>query len=178
MLTLVPIIIPSFFLMIIIRLSLSARSSRARIRLLESEEESKGPRLINIIARLEKGMEDAVVDILEDSGTAPNSPPVTSGMTTPETSDSSLQQLLRADFTSKEIVMKSTTNKKMQPQLTPNQVIIASHLNSLPQLKKFYAFIEGVRNSHAIIVSRDIKTFPFHKRGEGVIRHWADHFVL
>ena len=184
MLVLVPILIPTFFTIVIVRLSLSQRSSRARIKLLESEEGSSGSRLISIVARLEKGMEDAVVELLDRPGTGPASPPATSGITTPATSDSSMSPppMTAAVVASQENAPShgpaASKEKSKQPQLTSNQLIIASHLNSLPQLKKFYAFIDGVRNSHAVIVSRDVKSFAFHRRGEGVIRHWADNFVL
>jgi len=67
----------------------------------------------------------------------------------------------------------------MEPALlTPLQIKIAGWLNGLPGLKKELAYISGVRNSHAVIVCRDVKRFPGHKQGEGVIRHWADQFVL
>ena len=55
---------------------------------------------------------------------------------------------------------------------------MAAVLNALPQLKKELAYIPNVRNSHAIIIARDIKNFEFHKMGEGVLRHWADAFVM
>ena len=48
----------------------------------------------------------------------------------------------------------------------------------LPGLKKELVFIKQVRNSHAVIIARDVKRFPGHKDGEGVLRHWADHFIM
>jgi hypothetical protein len=53
-----------------------------------------------------------------------------------------------------------------------------SSLNALPQLTKHLAYYEHVRNSHAMIVCRDVKRFEFHKKGEGVVKVWAEGFVL
>jgi len=66
---------------------------------------------------------------------------------------------------------------KSHPVVTPLQRKIAKWLNQLP-LKKEVSFFPGVRNSHAIIISRDVRRFPIHKLGESVLRHWADHFVF
>jgi hypothetical protein len=56
--------------------------------------------------------------------------------------------------------------------------MMAAVLNSLPQLKKECAYIPNMRNSHATIIARDVENFEFYKIGEGVLRHWADAFVL
>ncbi|KAF8892305.1 putative serine esterase-domain-containing protein [Infundibulicybe gibba] len=66
---------------------------------------------------------------------------------------------------------------KEQPILTPLQHKIAKSLNQLP-IKKEIAFFENVVNSHAIIVCRDVKRFEMHKMGEGLLRHWANSFIL
>ena len=55
---------------------------------------------------------------------------------------------------------------------------MAAVLNALPQLKKERVFIPDVRNSHSVIIAQDIQNFKFHKIGEGVLRHWADSFVM
>ena len=62
--------------------------------------------------------------------------------------------------------------------LSDVQKKIVAWLNTLPGLKKELAFIHPVRNAHAVIISRDVKRFPSHRQGEGVIRHWADHFII
>lgn len=61
--------------------------------------------------------------------------------------------------------------------LSPLQRKLALSLNKLP-LKKELAFISEVINSHAPVVCRDVKRFEVHRRGEGVLRHWAASFVL
>lgn len=66
----------------------------------------------------------------------------------------------------------------MQPILSPAQKAAHQNLNSIPKLEKVLVYIHPVRNAHAIIVSRDVKRFELHRMGEGVIRHWADGFVL
>lgn len=68
--------------------------------------------------------------------------------------------------------------KQNQPLLTETQRRIIVNLNTLPNLKKVYVFIDGVRNSHATIVCRDPKNFSFHRRGEGVLRYLADGFEM
>ena len=65
-----------------------------------------------------------------------------------------------------------------QPLLTAAQRQMVQSLNALPTITKHRAFIDPLRNSHATIVARDVKGFPFHKRGWGVLQHWADAFVL
>ncbi|KAF5362471.1 hypothetical protein D9756_002304 [Leucocoprinus leucothites] len=64
---------------------------------------------------------------------------------------------------------------KFHPVVTPTQKKMAKWLNQLPFQKKL-AFFPWVRNSHAMIICRDSHRFHQHKRGEGVVRHWADNF--
>jgi len=73
---------------------------------------------------------------------------------------------------------ESVQTSKKTPRITPSQRRMVAALNTLPQLKKERAHIPDVRNSHAAIIARDIKNFEFHKIGEGVLRHWADAFVM
>lgn len=67
---------------------------------------------------------------------------------------------------------------KSQPVLTPAQRVMITNLNTLPNLSKHTVFIHPARNSHGSIVCRSIKTMTEHKRGEGVLRHWADGMQL
>ena len=71
-----------------------------------------------------------------------------------------------------------TETSKESPRATPVQRRMAVGLNALPQLKKERVYIPDVRNSHASIIARDIQNFDFHKIGEGVLKHWADAFVM
>jgi hypothetical protein len=131
----------------LVRLSISSRRSRSRIKLLEAEDPSATQRLVHIFGQLERQVEDIVVDIVDD-------PPVS--IPSPRWSKTS----------------------KKGPRVTPAQRRMAASLNALPQLKKELVYIPDVRNSHATIIARDIQNFEFHKIGEGVLRHWADAFVM
>lgn len=92
---------------------------------------------------LERQVENAVADIIDDPGEA-----------------------------------ASTGNgKEPKPVLSPVQQAIANSLNKLP-LEKRFAFLDVGHNAHATIVARDVKRFEVHKRGWGIIRHWADSFTL
>jgi hypothetical protein len=131
----------------VIRLSISSRRSRSRIKLLEAEDPSATQRLVHIFGQLERQVEDIVVDIVDD-------PPVYIPS------------------------LGGAKKSKESPRVTPAQRRMAAGLNSLPQLKKERVYIPDVRNSHATIVARDVQNFEFHKIGEGVLRHWADAFVI
>jgi sulfur carrier protein ThiS len=72
---------------------------------------------------------------------------------------------------------QSKGSSRVQPILSPNHKKIVNWLNLLP-IKKNLAYFPGIRNSHAVIVCRDVERFEFHKQGEGVIRHWANSFIL
>jgi hypothetical protein len=65
----------------------------------------------------------------------------------------------------------------LHPTVTPSQKKMVTWLNQLPFEKKL-AFFPRVRNSHAMIICRESHRFYQHKRGESVVKHWADHFVF
>jgi hypothetical protein len=146
-----PILIPLFICLAITRLSLATRSSRVRIKQLEQEARTAGQeKLADILAELELEVEEAVVADLIDN---------------PVSSSSPLYQ------TSKE------STSRAHPILTPNHKKIVNWLNLIP-IKKEIAYFPEVRNSHAMIVCRDVERFEFHRQGEGVLRHWANSFIL
>ncbi|PFH51814.1 hypothetical protein AMATHDRAFT_58312 [Amanita thiersii Skay4041] len=139
----IPVIMPLFVSLTLIHFTLASRSSRARLKLLE-EEENQGQKLIHILAELENEMQNESTPDLDNG---PN-------------------------------INSSEQQYDSQPGiLSPVQLRMAKSLNELP-LKKEVAFITEVRNSHATIICRDIKRFPFHQRGEGILRHWAVSFIL
>jgi len=74
--------------------------------------------------------------------------------------------------------LPSQENTKTSPRLTALQRKMAAVLNALPQLKKERVYIPDVRNAHSVIIARDVKNYAFHRIGEGVLRHWADAFVM
>ncbi|KAJ6493567.1 DUF676-domain-containing protein [Mycena vitilis] len=152
MYTLLPLLIPVFMSLAIVRLSLAARSSRARIKLLENDA-SNTQKLAHILAQLEKQVEDAVVEFIDSdaAGDTPVSDP--------------------------ERALGKTKPSQEQPILTPTQRRIAAWLNRLPIIKE-RAFFPKVLNSHAVIICRDVKNFEAHRLGEGVVRHWARSLIL
>ncbi|KAJ6591588.1 DUF676-domain-containing protein [Mycena vulgaris] len=147
--TMLPLLIPAVLSLVIIRLSLAARSSRARIKLLENDA-SNTQKLIHVLAQLEKQVEHAVVDFIDQEAGEPVSDPERAG---------------------------TRGERKEQPILTPTQRRIAAALNRLP-LKKERAYFPLARNSHAVIICRDVRNFDAHRAGEGILRHWADSFIV
>ncbi|KAK7056428.1 hypothetical protein VNI00_002983 [Paramarasmius palmivorus] len=150
---LLPILIPVIISLAIIRLSKASRSSRARIKELEKGADH-GKSLARVLAELEREVEGAVVELMDEAGA----------------SATTLQGL--------EVGSTKAKGKKSEAAiLTPLQHKIAEQLNTLP-LKKELAFIDNVFNSHGTIIMRDLKRFPFQIAGEGVVNHWADSLVL
>lgn len=60
--------------------------------------------------------------------------------------------------------------------LSPLQIEMLEHLNSLPNLVKFVSFFDGVPNSHGAIIYRAEGLSD--KRGRKVVLHWAERFIL
>ena len=153
---------PLVLSLVITRLSLASRASRARIKVLEKEE-SGAERLAHIVARLEREMEDAMVDMFDGDGAEIAAQGPSSEKPGPSSGKTKKGKV---------------EEPKDQPRLLVVQKRMVRWLNSLPGLKKELVFIKQVRNSHAVIIARDVKRFPGHKDGEGVLRHWADHFIM
>ena len=150
---LLPILIPVFISLIITRLSIASQSSRARIKQLEKESHATGhQKLADILAELEREMEEVVVDLIDNNNNSPT------------------------DLSSPASI-SSSSSSRAHPIITANHKKIVNWLNVIP-IKKEVAYFPGVRNSHAMVVCRDIKRFEFHRKGEGVLRHWANSFIL
>ena len=191
-----PLIIPTFFILATIRLSKSSKSSRQRIKLLEGDENLRENALVHAFSRFENELERAVVDAIEDAQGGHPGPArkasysvATNGSQNAKAFDangngvpnpaSSNDTKASLDATkSSEKSEKGSKKKSGQPILSSAQLTMASHLNAIPQVTKHLVFIDPIRNSHATIIARDVKNFEFHKRGWGVLRHWADGFVL
>lgn len=153
---LIPVLLPLLIGALAFRLSLDARASRARIKHLEKDPSSSSS-LIHILHSIETEVDDVVADMLDD-------PQFTS-----ETQSSGSES---------ESDGKSTPPTLLPPILTESQHRIVAAFNTLPQIQKHFAFIHPVLNSHPVIISRDVKRFEGHRKGEGVLRHWADRFEL
>ncbi|KAI0289584.1 hypothetical protein BC826DRAFT_602619 [Russula brevipes] len=61
-LALLPVLFPTFICLALIRLPISSRQPRSRIKLLESEDASTAQRLVHVIGQLERHVEDIVDD--------------------------------------------------------------------------------------------------------------------
>ncbi|PVF98129.1 DUF676-domain-containing protein [Serendipita vermifera] len=194
-----PVLIPLALSAAFIKVSLDANNSRKRLRILEKSEGVEG-RLVNVLKKLDKGMENAVADLmqgaegrqLEEEGTiiiieeddstdSLNKREKGKRSEQRQRSMSTSERLADAIAHSPLILPSSSVKAAVASQgpevLTPIQLNIIDTLNTLP-IEKYAAHFPGVFNAHAVIISRDVKRFPFHKRGEGVLRHWADHFIL
>ncbi|KAF8595039.1 DUF676-domain-containing protein [Ceratobasidium sp. AG-I] len=71
-----------------------------------------------------------------------------------------------------------STDEGPQPVLTPSHHKMIASLNSIPQLKKVVVYFPWARNSHSAIVVREPKTWDVNRDGLGILKHWADRFVL
>lgn len=74
-------------------------------------------------------------------------------------------------------VYPSKPGSSTHPIICSNHQKIAAWLNTLP-LHKEFAYFEKVRNSHGMIVCRDVQNYDFHRLGEPLLRHFANHFVM
>ncbi|KAH9888777.1 DUF676-domain-containing protein [Cubamyces lactineus] len=172
---LTPVLVPLFLSLVLTRLSLASHASRSRIKQLEKEETGT-ERLVHVFATLEREVEDAVVDMFDNSdGPSPSASDRT--LSSPSSNSSSSPDAKELAVTGKGV---SPTRKERQSGLVLNETQrkLVRWLNTLPGLKKELAFIHPLRNAHGTIIARDVQRFPAHKIGEGVLRHWADHFIL
>ena len=207
--TLLPLLIPTFVSLALIRFSLASRSSRARIKALEEQYsgESERSKLIHILAELEREAELGPAAEFIESDLSANDPESTepkselkttaarasntaslpaSGTSTPKSRWCSKSSTATPPQTKSARSSPPPYNfeippstlirlkEKEHPILSDHQYQIVAWLNTLPHLKKEMVFFPDIRNAHAMIISRDVKRFPSHRRGENVIRHWAE----
>jgi len=72
----------------------------------------------------------------------------------------------------------STSQAREPSLLTEEQEKMVRSLNTIPNMKKYRALFVEVRNSHAIIISRDPRRFEIHEKGVEILKHWAERFEL
>lgn len=174
-----PVLMPALLVMIAIRLGLDSRSSRGRIKLLESEESYRA-RLVHIVGQLEKQMEDVVVDYMDDpdplvARSADATVPAGSSSSTTLADPEQGAEIVPTPKWKKE---KGKGKSKGKAKLSDVQLVMIKNLNTLPNLRKKLAFIHPVMNAHAVIIARDVKRFPHHNEGHGVLKHLADGLIL
>jgi len=171
-----PLLIPTFMVMVLVRFSLASRASRQRIKLLEKESsEPDSMKLINLLREIEQEVGDTIADLVDEPGS-------------PDYSAHSLDNTVKVMTLSNPATeshavvepgsLEDGALRDTDPILTPLQKQMVASLNSIPTMKKKLAFIPEFVNSHATIICRDPVNFPFHSVGKGVIRHWADNFAL
>ncbi|KAI6126418.1 putative serine esterase-domain-containing protein [Pisolithus thermaeus] len=159
-----PVLLPTFVSILLVRFSISSKKSRARLQSLEADA-SAGERLAHVVARLERELEAAALDVYEDPRGLASADP---------SPDSSEVAKLGSGA---ELVPQSESASLSRPTFTTSQLRSIDNLNKIPQLKKTLAFFEDVFNSHAIIICR-LSKYEHNWKGECVLRHWADQFEL
>ncbi|KAJ3721366.1 hypothetical protein DFJ43DRAFT_1094831 [Lentinula guzmanii] len=183
---------PSLFLLpslVFVRFTRATGRSRLRISQLEKrfadrQSLSLMQALSDLERQVERRIEDAVVDAIDD----PVGDPIATNTNSPGTSTPFDRERMSPSPSPPPPPNKESS--KNAPLLTPLQRTICARLNTLPGLKKEIAFIDDslnptsqstkrsrktkavlipIRNSHAPIVSRDVRNFEHHRIGEGVV---------
>ncbi|KAG9044817.1 hypothetical protein FS837_007500 [Tulasnella sp. UAMH 9824] len=178
---LLPILIPMVIMLIIGNFTWNSVKSKKRIRLLEARETDNRSAIVKFVSNLEHRVEDAVVEMMEDEGSQ-------NQLTDPEKNYTTTRippLPTRRSKTRRQSVSyppitphPNPVRSAAQPALTPLQLRIIENLNQLPRLHKAFVWLDGLRNTHATIVCRDLHQFEFHRRGEGVLRYLADGFEM
>ncbi|KZV78671.1 DUF676-domain-containing protein [Exidia glandulosa HHB12029] len=165
-----PLLIPLFVSMVLVRFSLATRGSRRRIKLLESEVPTE-TRLGRLLREFDQEMGRTVVDMVEDE-TGPREQG-------PAEVYASRAGSPGAQEKNQEVEEPAEVyTGAAQPILSAQQHQMVKNLNQIKHLRKHIVFISNYMNSHAIIVCRDPVNFPVHLEGKAVLRHWADRFVF
>lgn len=184
-----PVLLPFGLSYAYFRVSSDAKSSRRRLKQLEKDE-SFQERLVNVLKRVDKEVENAIVDLIEEgqeqedpqtSSSHPHRPTVTVQPSTDNSSSPSLASMSTESVTREEKKKVCGKNKPEgqdgSPIFSLMQLKIIDQLSALP-FHKYSAIFPGVFSSHAVIVARDVNRFAFHERGRPILQHWADHFIL
>ncbi|KAA1470292.1 DUF676-domain-containing protein [Dentipellis sp. KUC8613] len=188
-----PILLPAFLIVFLTRFLLAPCLSHSRIRTLEKDK-SAGERLAHKFGDIESQMEGAMANLVGGPRTGPEATgegvPASDGEGVPSNHVNThaeagpASQNGRKDSEPPSAAVKPETTAKAKatakgtPIFSAGQRRMIAALNTLPQLQKQRAFIDGIGNSHDAIICRDVRHFRAHKAGAGVLRHWADHFVL
>lgn len=167
---------PVFAGFLFYRLSKASTLSRARIKAIEGSE-SYQQRLIHIFSELENRVEDAIVGVAHDIAEIGINTP------TPRNAEYDLVDEHKANRNvdgSADVTSSTTLTSQARKKsfLTKEQRTMVRWLNTVPNMKKYRLFFTEVRNSHAIIISRDPRRFKIHEKGVEVLNHWAHKFQL
>ena len=123
-------------------------------------------------------MENAMLDVVHDVAEI--------GVNTPVSQEEQKSAMAANSHLKTTVNVSSTANAKPpitaqvreKSLLTEEQERMVRSLNTIPNMKKYRVFFAEVRNSHAIIISRDPRRFEIHKQGMEILRHWAERFEL
>lgn len=171
-----PILFPIGFALTALKFALTARHSRRRLQELERDA-SNSEKLIYILAKLEHEVEDAVVDLIDEPTSKLE--PYLKAVTGVDSNATLAASQYSTEKSSKPKRPPLRKQYSAQPMLSASQKRCVEGLNKLPNLKKELAFINPVRNAHALIICREGDRYPGHRSmGDGVLRHWADRFIL
>lgn len=168
-----PVIIPLVALLVPTRFLFSSRASRTRVSNLQHESKS---RFVQVFANLQQGLSQATEDVLEQTGAPGVPPPMPIPPVRPHTIQTTGVSNSNKDTTTSPTTIHSPSVSS-QPLLTQFQRAMLMGLNDLPNVHKHLVWITPARNTHAVVIWREPQ-FPGHARGEGVLRHWADHFIV
>ncbi|KII87380.1 hypothetical protein PLICRDRAFT_142622 [Plicaturopsis crispa FD-325 SS-3] len=181
---LLPLLIPLALMLLVTRLARGSWYSRNRVRHLERSP-TRSSRLASLFLSLEKGLEQAMEDVVGQTYSSNDGPqaeshpasylpsPDVSGATAAAHGDPEAPQGTQRT----ETTALSEGAWARQPHLTLEQLEMIASLNLLPNVRKHLAFIHPVRNSHGAILCRNV-AFEEHRMGRGVLRHWGDNFVV
>ena len=173
----IPLLIPLFAGFLFYRLSKSSKLSRDRIKAIEGSE-SYQQRLIHMFTDFENRVENAIVGVAHDvAEIGVNSPVSQNAQPVPVGARIELKANSNADGTA-DVTPRSTSQVRGGSFLTEEQRRMVRSLNTIPNMKKYRVFFTEVRNSHAIIISRDPGRFKIHEKGVEVLKHWGERFQL
>lgn len=170
--------IPLFATIGLSKLVVESKQSRKRIKLLEKDRSSAG-KLSTLLREMEHGIENVLVETVDDPGVDEATP--TPAMLSTASSSDTPQRSRPASPTlpANPSPPPAGAAPGIQPDLLPVQLEIVASLNKLPDLRKYGVYFPNVGNSHGLIINRDAHRVPSLKRfGEGVLRHWVDHWEL
>lgn len=173
----IPLLMPVFISLVLYNFSKSSKHSRARIRAIEGSE-SYRQRLIHMFSAFENQMESAIVGVAHDVAE------IGVGTSVPQEARSGNVMVGKGFETNGNSSSTAhatpfvTSKAREKSLLTEEQKEMVRSLNTIPNLKKHRVFFPEVRNSHAIIISRDPRRFKIHEKGLEVLGHWAERFDL
>lgn len=158
------ILVPTLLSIVFVNFSVSSYKSRSRVQVLLAESRTAGDRLVHTLTTLEQELETAARGLYASDGNDVRTPLALAMASKPKSMLSSPSS--------------PTSIQRSQPLMTPSQIWCVESLSKIPQLRRERAFFEGKVNTHAMIVCRDPTRFEFHRKGESVLRHLADHFEI